>query len=98
MPPFFIGAILLRGMTEKPPNNSHSVGWLSILRIVMALSKELVEQFQALHLAHFGKVIDSATAEREFRELIELVRITAPKKRSSHAKATYSRSKRASTN
>ena len=63
----------------------------------MTLSKELVEQFRALHLAQFGEAISYATAEREFRELIELVRITAQKKRSSgNDKATCSGSKRAS--
>ena len=64
----------------------------------MALSTKLVEQFQALHLAKQGEAIDYATAERKFSELIELVRIAAPKKRSSNAKVTLSGSERTPTN
>lgn len=45
----------------------------------MSLSKELIEQFQALYLAKFGEEISSAAAEQELKELAELVRITSPR-------------------
>jgi hypothetical protein len=44
----------------------------------MRLSKELVEQFQALHFKKYGESIDYQTAELQLNELAELVRITAP--------------------
>ena len=42
----------------------------------MADIKDLVEQFQQLHLAEFGVSISHEAAGRELRELADLVRIT----------------------
>ena len=57
----------------------------------MALSKALIEQFQALHLAKYGEQIDYAVAEIQLKELTELVRITTPQKESKNAKDAQSR-------
>lgn len=45
----------------------------------MTLTKELVEQFQQLHLVRFGVHISYGKAEQELKELAELVRITSQK-------------------
>jgi hypothetical protein len=52
----------------------------------MALSKALVEQFKALHLARYDEHISDEDAEVQLKELAELVRITAPLKESKNAK------------
>lgn len=42
----------------------------------MALSKKLVEEFQALYLSIFGEAIEYDKAEFELKELAHLVRTT----------------------
>lgn len=44
----------------------------------MALTRELVEQLQKLHLASYGEQISYGEAEQELQGLAELVRITSP--------------------
>ena len=51
----------------------------------MALSKALVEQFKALHLARYGEQISDEDAYIQLKELAELVRITAPVKENKYA-------------
>lgn len=48
----------------------------------MALSKALIEQFQALYLAKYGEVVNAAAAELQLKELAELVRLTSPREES----------------
>lgn len=69
---------------------SRSVEELSSFGEYMALSKALIEQFQALHLAKYGERIDDEVAELQLKELAELVRITTPRKESKDAKALQS--------
>ena len=57
----------------------------------MSLSKALVEQFKALHLARYGERISNEDAEIQLKELAELVRITAPVKENNNAKDAQSR-------
>lgn len=45
----------------------------------MALTKELIEQFQASYNKCFGITIDYNKAEQELKELAMLVRITSAK-------------------
>ena len=53
----------------------------------MPLSRQLVEQFQKLHILKFGESIDYETAELELKNLAELVRITTSKKVSQNDKS-----------
>lgn len=48
----------------------------------MALSKELVEAFQALHRIKFGEDIAYDVAEQKLKQLANLVRLTSPKENS----------------
>ena len=45
----------------------------------MTLTKEVVEEFQALHIAKFGKPISYSDAEQELKDIAELVRIASTK-------------------
>lgn len=63
----------------------------------MALSKALIGQFKALHLARYGEQISDENAEIKLKELAELVRITTPVKESRNAKTSHNRSQRSST-
>ncbi len=45
----------------------------------MALTKQLVENFQALHLEKYGESIAYEIAEIQLKELADLVRITSKK-------------------
>lgn len=60
----------------------------------MTLARELVEQWQTLHLAKFGEPISYGDAEQEMKELADLVRITSQRKEAVDARpANNQRSK-----
>ncbi len=54
----------------------------------MTLTKELVEEFRERYFAKFGEQLSYGEAERELKDIAELVRITSTKEEFNYGQST----------
>lgn len=55
---------------------------------MMTLTKELVEEFRERYFAKFGEQLSYGEAERELKDIAELVRITSTKEEFNYGQST----------